>query len=86
VAGDVLVAIGFYLISLVYRGEHVHVGNHRSRRESESYFNWTVRDRFAIRCMRVGPLYLLGTPLALGSYCGLVSIAANDAISDMAAR
>jgi protein-S-isoprenylcysteine O-methyltransferase Ste14 len=74
VAGDVLVAIGFYLISLVYR--------------ENSFTSATIEVAENQKVISTGPyalvrhpmyasafLYLLGTPLALGSYWGLVPIA-----------
>jgi protein-S-isoprenylcysteine O-methyltransferase Ste14 len=75
VAGDVLVAIGFYLISLVYR--------------ENTFTSATIEIAENQRVISTGPyaivrhpmyasasLYLVGTPLALGSYWGLVPIAA----------
>lgn len=75
VAGDVLVAIGFYFISLVYR--------------ENTFTSATIEVAKNQRVISTGPyaivrhpmyasafLYLLGTPLALGSYWGLVPIAA----------
>jgi protein-S-isoprenylcysteine O-methyltransferase Ste14 len=74
VAGDVLVAIGFYLISLVYR--------------ENTFTSATIEVAENQKVISTGPyalvrhpmyasafLYLLGTPLALGSYWGLVPIA-----------
>jgi protein-S-isoprenylcysteine O-methyltransferase Ste14 len=71
VAGDVLVAIGFYLISLVYR--------------ENTFTSATIEVAENQKVISTGPyavvrhpmyasalLYLIGTPLALGSYCGLV--------------
>jgi protein-S-isoprenylcysteine O-methyltransferase Ste14 len=75
VAGDVLVAIGFYLIFLVYR--------------ENPFTSATIEVSGDQRVVSTGPyavvrhpmyasasLYLLGTPLALGSYWGFVPIAA----------
>ncbi len=75
VAGDVLVAIGFYLVSLVYR--------------ENTFTSATIEVAENQKVISTGPyavvrhpmyasasLYLLGTPLALGSYWGLVPIAA----------
>ncbi len=75
VAGDALVAIGFYLIFLVYR--------------ENTFTSATIEVAENQRIISTGPyaivrhpmyasasLYLLGTPLALGSYWGLVPIAA----------
>jgi len=75
VAGDVLVAIGFYLIFLVYR--------------ENTFTSATIEVAEDQKVISTGPyaivrhpmyasafLYLLGTPLALGSYWGLVPIAA----------
>jgi protein-S-isoprenylcysteine O-methyltransferase Ste14 len=72
-AGDVLVAIGFYLIFRVYR--------------ENTFTSATVQVVANQRVVSTGPyaivrhpmyaggvLYLLGTPLALGSYWGLVPI------------
>jgi protein-S-isoprenylcysteine O-methyltransferase Ste14 len=74
-AGDALVAIGFYLISLVYR--------------ENTFTSATIEVAQNQRVISTGPyaivrhpmyasgsLYLFGTPLALGSYWGLVPIAA----------
>ena len=75
IAGDVLVAIGFYLISLVYR--------------ENTFTSATIEITANQRVISTGPyavvrhpmyasgsLYLLGTPLALGSYWGFLPIAA----------
>jgi protein-S-isoprenylcysteine O-methyltransferase Ste14 len=76
VAGDVLVAIGFYLISLVYR--------------ENTFTSATIEVAENQKVISTGPyaivrhpmyasasLYLLGTPLALGSYWAFVPIAAT---------
>jgi protein-S-isoprenylcysteine O-methyltransferase Ste14 len=73
VAGDVLVVIGFYLIYVVYR--------------ENTFTSATIEVAENQRVISTGPytivrhpmyasasLYLLGTPLALGSYWGLVPI------------
>jgi protein-S-isoprenylcysteine O-methyltransferase Ste14 len=75
VAGDVLVAIGFYLIVLVYR--------------ENTFTSATIEVAENQKVISTGPylivrhpmyasafLYLLGTPLALGSYWGLVPFVA----------
>ena len=75
VAGDVLVVIGFYFISLVYR--------------ENTFASATIEVAENQKVVSTGPyaivrhpmyasafLYLLGTPLALGSYWGFVPIAA----------
>jgi protein-S-isoprenylcysteine O-methyltransferase Ste14 len=75
VAGDVLVATGFYLISLVYR--------------ENTFTSATIEVAANQKVISTGPyaivrhpmyasgfLYLLGTPLALGSYWGLVPVVA----------
>jgi protein-S-isoprenylcysteine O-methyltransferase Ste14 len=75
VAGDALVATGFYLISMVYR--------------ENTFTSATIEVAENQKVISTGPyaivrhpmyasasLYLLGTPLALGSYWGLVPIAA----------
>jgi protein-S-isoprenylcysteine O-methyltransferase Ste14 len=74
IAGDALVAIGFYFIFLVYR--------------ENTYTSATVEVAAGQRVISTGPyalvrhpmyaagaVYLFGTPLALGSYWGLVPIA-----------
>ena len=74
-AGDALVAIGFYLISRVYR--------------ENSFTSATIEIASDQTVISTGPyaivrhpmyasasLYLVGTPLALGSYWGLVPFAA----------
>jgi len=75
VVGDALVALGFYLISLVYR--------------ENTYTSATIEVAEDQKVISTGPyaivrhpmyasssLYLFGTPLALGSYWGFVPIAA----------
>ena len=75
VAGDVLVAVGFCLIALVYR--------------ENTFTSATIEVAENQKVISTGPyavvrhpmyassfLYVLGTPLALGSYWGLVPIAA----------
>jgi len=75
-AGDALVLAGFCLIYLVYR--------------ENSYASATIEIVASQNVVSTGPyaivrrpmyagglLYLLGTPLALGSYWGLVPIAAT---------
>src|SRR5205814_3414213 len=72
-AGDVLVAVGFYFIFLVYR--------------ENTFTSATIEIAADQKVISTGPyalvrhpmyasasLYLLGTPLALGSYCGLVPL------------
>jgi protein-S-isoprenylcysteine O-methyltransferase Ste14 len=75
VAGDVLVAIGFGLVVRVYRE------NTFSSATIEVAENQTVISTGPYAIVRhpmyaSGSLYLLGTPLALGSYWGFVPIAA----------
>jgi len=74
-AGDILVALGFYLISLVYR--------------ENTFTSTTIEIAENQKVVSTGPyaivrhpmyasasLYLVGTPLALGSYWGLVPVVA----------
>lgn len=75
VAGDVLVAIGFYLIYLVYRentfsSATIEIAENQKVISSGPYA--IVRHPMYASAL----LYLIGTPLALGSYCGLVPIVA----------
>ena len=73
VGGDILVAIGFYLVSLVYR--------------ENTFASATIEVADDQKLIDTGPyaivrhpmyasasLYLLGTPLALGSYWGFVAL------------
>ena len=73
--GDVLVALGFYLISIVYR--------------ENTFTSATIEIAENQKVISTGPyaivrhpmyasalLYLVGTPLALGSFWGLVPIVA----------
>jgi protein-S-isoprenylcysteine O-methyltransferase Ste14 len=74
-AGDALVAIGFYQIALVYRA------NTFSSATIEIAENQKVVSTGPYALVRhpmyaSGILYLLGTPLALGSYWGLVPLVA----------
>ena len=74
IAGDLLVAIGFYFIFLVYR--------------ENTFTSATIEVAENQKVISTGPyavvrhpmyasalLYLIGTPLALGSYWGLVALA-----------
>jgi protein-S-isoprenylcysteine O-methyltransferase Ste14 len=74
IAGDLLVAIGFYLIYLVYR--------------ENTFSSATIEIAEGQKVISTGPyaivrhpmyasglLYLIGTPLALGSYWGLLAFA-----------
>ena len=75
VAGDVLVALGFYLIARVYRentftSATIEVAEHQTVIATGPYA--IVRHPMYASAS----LYLLGTPLALGSYWGLVPLAA----------
>jgi protein-S-isoprenylcysteine O-methyltransferase Ste14 len=75
VAGDALVVIGFCLIALVYRA------NTFSSATIEIAENQKVVSTGPYALVRhpmyaSGILYLLGTPLALGSYWGLVPLVA----------
>lgn len=75
VAGDLLVAVGFYLIFRVYR--------------ENTFTSATIEVTVDQRVVTTGPyaivrhpmyasasLYILGTPLALGSYWGFLALAA----------
>jgi protein-S-isoprenylcysteine O-methyltransferase Ste14 len=75
VVGDVLIAVGFYFIFLVYR--------------ENTFTSATIEIMAGQKVISTGPyamvrhpmyasasLYLLGTPLALGSYWGLVPVVA----------
>jgi protein-S-isoprenylcysteine O-methyltransferase Ste14 len=75
-AGDALVAIGFYFIFLVYRE------NTYTSATIEIAADQTVISTGPYAIVRhpmyaSGMLYMLGTPLALGSYWGLVPLAAT---------
>ena len=74
VAGDVLVSIGFYLIFLVYR-ENTFTSATIELAENQKVIS-TGPYAIVRHPMYAGALlYLLGTPLALGSYWALVPIA-----------
>jgi protein-S-isoprenylcysteine O-methyltransferase Ste14 len=84
VAGDVLVAIGFCLIALVYRE------NTFTSATIEVAKNQKVISTGPYAIVRHpmyagGSLYLIGTPLALGSYWGASPDRHGDAVSYMAA-
>jgi protein-S-isoprenylcysteine O-methyltransferase Ste14 len=73
--GDVLVVVGFYLISLVYRentftSATIEIADHQEVVSTGPYA--VVRHPMYAS----GSLYLIGTPLALGSWWGLVPLAA----------
>jgi protein-S-isoprenylcysteine O-methyltransferase Ste14 len=73
-AGDVLVAIGFYLISLVYR-ENTFTSATIEVTENQKVISTGPYAIVRHPMYASGSLYLFGTPLALGSYRGLVPIA-----------
>src|SRR5215831_7174553 len=75
VAGDVLVAIGVYLISLVYR-ENTFTSATIEVAENQKVISTGPYAVVRHPMYASGSLYLLGTPLALGSYWGFVPIAA----------
>jgi protein-S-isoprenylcysteine O-methyltransferase Ste14 len=75
VAGDVLVAIGFGLIYLVYR-ENTFTSATIELAEDQKVISTGPYAIVRHPMYAGGALYLLGTPLALGSYWGLVVITA----------
>jgi protein-S-isoprenylcysteine O-methyltransferase Ste14 len=75
IAGDVLVAIGFYLISLVYR-ENTFTSATIEIAENQRVISTGPYAVVRHPMYASGSLYLLGTPLALGSYWGFFPIAA----------
>lgn len=75
VAGDVLVAIGFYLIFLVYR-ENTFTSATIEIAENHKVISTGPYAIVRHPMYASGSLYLLGTPLALDSYWGFVPIAA----------
>lgn len=75
VAGDVLVAIGFYLISIVYR-ENTFTSATIELAENQKVISTGPYAIVRHPMYASASLYLLGTPLALGSYWGLVPAAA----------
>ncbi len=83
-AGDVLVAIGFYFICLVYR-ENTFASATVELAENQKVictgpYAIVRHPMYASAC-----LYLVGTPLALGSCWGLVPVANDGAVLDLAA-
>ena len=75
VTGDVLVALGFYLIFLVYR-ENTFTSATIEVAESQKVISTGPYARVRHPMYASAILYLLGTPLALGSYWGLVPVVA----------
>jgi protein-S-isoprenylcysteine O-methyltransferase Ste14 len=75
VAGDLLVALGFYFISLVYR-ENTFTSGTIEVAENQKVISTGPYAIVRHPMYASASLYLLGTPLALGSYWGLVPIAA----------
>jgi protein-S-isoprenylcysteine O-methyltransferase Ste14 len=76
VAGDLLVAIGFGLIALVYR-ENTFTSATIEVAENQQVVSTGPYAIVRHPMYAGGSLYLLGTPLALGSYWGLVPLAAT---------
>ena len=75
VAGDLLVALGFYLIFLVYR-ENTFTSATIEVAENQKVIATGPYARVRHPMYASAMLYLLGTPLALGSYWGLVPVVA----------
>ena len=75
VAGDVLVAIGFYFTFLVYR-ENTFASATIEVAENQKVISTGPYALVRHPMYASASLYLLGTPLALGSFFGLVPIAA----------
>ena len=75
VAGEVLVAIGFFLIARVYR-ENTFASATVEVAENQKVISTGPYAIVRHPMYASGSLYLFGTPLALGSYWGLVPIAA----------
>jgi len=73
VAGDVLVAIGFYLVVLVYR-ENTFASATITVGEGQSVISTGPYAIVRHPMYASASLYLLGTPLALGSYWGFIPI------------
>ena len=84
-AGDALIAVGFFIVFLVFR--------------QNSFASSTIRVAEGQTLVSTGPyalvrhpmyagalIYLVGTPLALGSYWGLAVLALMVPISDLASR
>jgi protein-S-isoprenylcysteine O-methyltransferase Ste14 len=75
VAGDLLVALGFYLIFLVYR-ENTFTAATIEVTENQKVISTGPYARVRHPMYASAILYLLGTPPALGSYWGLVPVVA----------
>jgi protein-S-isoprenylcysteine O-methyltransferase Ste14 len=75
VTGDVLVALGFYLIFLVYR-ENTFTSATIEVAENQKVISTGPYARVRHPMYASAILYLLGTPLALGSYWGLAPVVA----------
>jgi protein-S-isoprenylcysteine O-methyltransferase Ste14 len=75
VAGHVLVAVGFYLIFLVYR-ENTFTSATIEVTENQKVISTGPYAIVRHPMYASGSLYLFGTPLALGSYWGFIPIVA----------
>ena len=75
IVGDILVAVGFYLISLVYR-ENTFTSATIEVAENQKVVSTGLYAIVRHPMYASASLYLVGTPLALGSYWGLVPVAA----------
>jgi len=75
VLGDVLVAAGFYIIFLVY-GENTYTSATIEVAEGQKVVSTGPYALVRHPMYAGGPLYLAATPLALGSYRGLLAFAA----------
>src|SRR5262249_5551548 len=75
VLGDVLVALGFYFIFLVYR-ENTYTASTIQVAPGQTVISTGPYAIVRHPMYASGALYVLGTPLALGSYWGFAAIAA----------
>src|SRR5207244_5003701 len=75
VTGDLLVALGFYLISVVYR-ENTFTSATIELAENQKVISTGPYAIVRHPMYASASLYLVGTPLALASYWGLLVIAA----------
>lgn len=73
IAGDILVAFGFYFIFLVYR-ENTYTSATIEVAENQTVVSTGPYGLVRHPMYASAFLYLGGTPLALGSYCGLLAL------------
>jgi protein-S-isoprenylcysteine O-methyltransferase Ste14 len=82
--GDLMVAVGFYIVFAVYK-ENMFTSATIAVVEHQKVISTGPYARVRHPMYAGALLYLLGTPLALGSFWGLLALASTISFSQLAA-